>query len=291
MLPDHALHLRLADTRVTVRSNSAQLLQELGGHYREFSGQGGAADILVTVVETGPLSPDLPFAPWTGEDDAAKEEFADLPDGRIVRKRRTGLLLVFGPAGHFVLGPCRRHLDQVVNAINARFADRQFRAGAALFHAAAVCLGEAAVAVAGFAGAGKSTLALEIMRHGASFVSNDRLLVGPVPGFGRDGLMVTGIPRMPRVNPGTLLHNDRHSHPRLFRAGPVSAAGRACRPGGPVLATGRRGGACSLDGHRQPSRPPAGLHEGPGRHVRRRTEAGRTVRLSRAFGPVSGPGA
>jgi HprK-related kinase B len=209
MLPDHALHLRLADTRVTVRSNSAQLLQELGGHYREFSGQGGAADILVTVVETGPLSPDLPFAPWTGEDDAAKEEFADLPDGRIVRKRRTGLLLVFGPAGHFVLGPCRRHLDQVVNAINARFADRQFRAGAALFHAAAVCLGEAAVAVAGFAGAGKSTLALEIMRHGASFVSNDRLLVGPVPGFGRDGLMVTGIPRMPRVNPGTLLHNDR----------------------------------------------------------------------------------
>ncbi|EHJ46667.1 hypothetical protein DFW101_0650 [Solidesulfovibrio carbinoliphilus subsp. oakridgensis] len=207
--PDHALHLRLADTRVTVRSNSAELLQDLDVHYREFPGDGGEADLLVTVVETGPLVPDLPFVPWTGEDDAAKEEFADLPDGRIVRKRRTGLLLVFGSAGHFVLGPCRRHLDQVINAINARFADRQFRAGAALFHAAAVCLGESAVAVAGFAGAGKSTLALEVMRHGASFVSNDRLLVGPDPGSGPGGLIATGIPRMPRVNPGTLLHNDR----------------------------------------------------------------------------------
>lgn len=199
------LNLRLADTRLAVRSNSAELLDALGSHYQDFLGDGGEADIVLTAVDAkvGPV--DLPFVPWAGEDDDAKEEFVDLPDGRVVRKRRTGMLLVFGPGGNFVIGPCRQHVDQVINSINARFADWQFRAKAGLFHAASVCLGTSGLAISGFAGAGKSTLALEILRHGASFVSNDRLLIGPGPD---GGLILTGIPRMPRVNPGTLLHND-----------------------------------------------------------------------------------
>jgi len=201
-----ALNLRLADTRLSVRSNCAALMDALTSHYQDFlDDDGGEADIVVTVVDATAVPFDLPFGPWGGEDDDAKEEFIDLPDGRVVRKRRTGLLLVFGPAGHYVLGPCRQHVDQVINSINARFADRQFRAKAGLFHAASVCLGTSGLAISGFAGAGKSTLALEIMRHGAAFVSNDRLLIGP--GLA-GGLVVTGIPRMPRVNPGTLLHND-----------------------------------------------------------------------------------
>ncbi len=198
-----ALDILLAGVRVRVRSNSEELTAALAGHYREFPGDGGPADIDIAVVESDPPSRSLPFQ--TRDDGAGKEEFLDFPDGRVVRKRRSGLWSVFGRSGNVILGPCRRHLDQVVNSINARFMDRQLQAGACLFHAAGVAMGPVGLAIAGFAGAGKSTLALEIMRHGADFVSNDRLLVGP----GDDGLVLTGIPRQPRINPGTALANDR----------------------------------------------------------------------------------
>ena len=196
------LDILLAGVRVRVRSNSGELTEALAGHYREFPGDGGPIDIEIAVIESHPPSRSLPF--HVRDDGVGKEEFLDFPDGRVVRKRRTGLWVVFGRFGNVILGPCRRHLDQVVNSINARFMDRQLQAGACLFHAAGVALGPAGLAIAGFAGAGKSTLALEIMRHGADFVSNDRVLVGP----GGDGLVLTGIPRQPRINPGTALAND-----------------------------------------------------------------------------------
>ncbi|UJX40337.1 HprK-related kinase B [Desulfovibrio sp. JY] len=204
MMPTLALGLRLADTRVAVRSNSGELMDALTAHYQDFLDEAGNPDIVVTALDGGPVPSVLPFASREGQGEEAKEEYVDLPDGRVVRKRRTGLWLVFGPGGHYVLGPCRQNVDQVVNAVNARCGDRELRAGALLFHAAGVCLGGAGITLSGFAGAGKSTLALEIMRHGASFVSNDRVLIGP----GADGLTMTGIARMPRINPGTLLHNE-----------------------------------------------------------------------------------
>ncbi len=199
------LGLRLGRTGVRLRSNSGAVMDALADHYRDFPGDADAADIEVTVLDHGPVSLDLPFVLWEGADDEAKEEYADLADGRAVRKRRTGMWLVFGRGGHYVLGPCAGHVDQVVNCVNARVADRELRDGALLFHAAGVSVAGAGLAISGFAGAGKSTLALEIMRHGASFSSNDRLLVGP----SEKGLVMTGVARMPRVNPGTLLHNDR----------------------------------------------------------------------------------
>jgi len=198
-----ALDLLLADVRVRVRSNSRELVEALAGRYREFAGDGGPADVEIALIEAAPPAHSLPFR--VRDDGVGKEEFLDFPDGRVVRKRRTGLWIVFGAAGDHIIGPCRRNLDQVANCINARFMDRQLRAGARLFHAAGVALGTSGLAIAGFAGAGKSTLALEIMRHGADFVSNDRVLVGP----GAGGLLLTGIPRQPRVNPGTALANDR----------------------------------------------------------------------------------
>lgn len=202
--PTLSLGLRLGDTHVVVRSNSSRLMDALTAHYRDFLDEAGDPDIVVTALDGGPVPSPLPFCSREGEGGHPKEEYADLADGRVVRKCRTGLWLVFGRAGHFILGPCLRNVDQVVNAINARCGDREMRVGALLFHAAGVCLGQAGLALSGFAGAGKSTLALEIMRHGAAFVSNDRVLIGPGP----QGCVMTGLARMPRVNPGTLLHNE-----------------------------------------------------------------------------------
>lgn len=207
-VPSLTLDLRLGRTRLRLRTNAPDLFEALAGHYREFLDDAGPADLVITALDLGPVPFSLPFSVWQGGDGEAKEEFVDLADGRVVRKRRTGLWLLFGPGGHFVLGPCRHHVDQVVNCVNARAADRELAAGARLLHAAGVAVGQAGLAVSGFAGAGKSTLALELVRRGADFVSNDRLLIGP-SAREANALAMTGVARLPRVNPGTLLHNDR----------------------------------------------------------------------------------
>jgi HprK-related kinase B len=157
--------------------------------------------VLVSAVDGPSPDFDLPFVPH--ESDTGKEEYADLPDGRVVRKRRTGLWLVFGAAGNAVLGPCSAHPQQVVNAVNARLADLELGLGAHLLHASGVALGQTGLALSGLAGAGKTTLALELLRRGADFITNDRLLVRPENG----GLSCLGILRPPRVNPGTILAN------------------------------------------------------------------------------------
>ena len=199
----YALELNLAGVRLSVRSNSPSLIESLSRYYREFAADGGEPDLLVHAVDGPSPAVALPFVPH-GPAGAAKEEYVDLPDGRVVRKRRTGLWLVFGRAGNYILGPCAERPQQVANCINARFVDRELARGARLIHAAGVALGERGLALAGFAGAGKSTLALELMRQGADFVTNDRGLVSREAG----GLFLTGVVRPPRVNPGTILAND-----------------------------------------------------------------------------------
>ena len=200
----YALELLLAGVRLRVRSNSPALINALARHYDAFLHAGNdEPDVTVCAVDGPSPSFDLPFIPNAQND--AKEEYCDLLDGRVVRKRRTGLWLVFGPAGNAVLGPCARQPQQVANCLNARFADWLLRRGAQLIHAAGVAVGRRGLAISGFAGAGKSTLALEIMRHGADFVTNDRALASD----DGNGLLLTGIARPPRVNPGTILANDR----------------------------------------------------------------------------------
>lgn len=199
----HVVDVMPGGTRLRLRTNNFVLAEALGRHFAAFPADDGEPDLVVQAVD-GP-SPDLGLAFVPHESEGGKEEYADLPDGRMVRKRRTGLLLVFGPAGNWIFGPCAAWPQQVVNAVNARLADRELARGAALLHAAAVARGETALALAGLAGAGKTTLALELVRRGADFVTNDRLFVTPDSG----GFGCCGVARPPRVNPGAILANDR----------------------------------------------------------------------------------
>lgn len=169
-----------------------------------------------------------------------KERFADLTSesvsgesasnvgGRLVRKQATGMLFLFGPgagasggiAPNIAIGPCARNRNQVVNFICARYMERRVAAGWLLGHAAGVALdtGERAksLALCGFAGMGKSTLALHLLARGCDFLSNDRVLVEPRPGAAP---VLHGIPKHPRLNPGTALGNPELA-PHLARALP-----------------------------------------------------------------------
>jgi HprK-related kinase B len=59
------------------------------------------------------------------------------------------------------------------------------------------------MAMAGFSGMGKSTLALHLVSKGVTFVSNDRLMISP----GTPAPVMFGVAKHPRINPGTALHN------------------------------------------------------------------------------------
>lgn len=201
----HEINLRFGGCIVRISANDPRVAEALDAYYNSFVETDSAPDIRVTVHET-PVQA-LPFEfvikpPDPGKD-KIKEEFLDLPDGRIVRKRLTGMIFVFGEEDHLAVGPCLDNLNQVVNFINNRYIEWLLCRGCLLGHAAGVMRHGKGLALAGFSGAGKSTLALHIMTHGAAFVSNDRLMIEAR----RDALVMYGVAKLPRINPGTILNN------------------------------------------------------------------------------------
>jgi HprK-related kinase B len=236
----HTLRLRLEELSIELRSNSAEVAEDLRGYFAEFlePRAGGTADLSFLFIDGPVVEPPValaerPAKPGKRRD---KERWEDLPGGaggacgacrpdeapagRLVRKQATGMLFLFGRAGlrqvNMALGPCAENRNQLVNFICARYMERRLASGWALGHASGVAQGGRAVALCGFAGMGKSTLALHLLTRGLDFVSNDRVLIEPGPAGGCLP-MLHGIPKHPRVNPGTALGN-----PDL--AGPLASA-------------------------------------------------------------------
>ena len=192
--------------KIGVRSNSGELIDSLVSYFTGFEADPGVAPDVEVRAHQGPeLKLDVAWTlkePEPGKT-RIKEEYADLPDGRAVRKRLTGMVFLFGGSLNLAVGPCLENDNQVVNFINNRLIQHELDHGALLAHAAGVSLDGKGLALAGFAGMGKSTLALHLMSRGLNFVSNDRLLVREAVGKP----LMRGVPKLPRINPGTALNN------------------------------------------------------------------------------------
>ncbi len=138
-----------------------------------------------------------------------KEHILSLEDGKVVRKVLTGVHLFFAGQRRVCAGPLEDNPNQVVNFINNMFLDYLLAPRGELFHAAGVCQGDLGIGMAGQSGKGKSTLALRLLQRGMDLVSNDRLVVF---NEGRDRLHMHGIPKYPRINPGTVIHQPELRH-------------------------------------------------------------------------------
>jgi len=201
----HQISLAMGDCRFRVETNSEHLARELTTYFAPFLCSFEDADISITALQA-PV-PDLGLAFSVKEPDPGKtkikEEWADLPDGRVIRKRLTGLHFLFGNGQNLAIGDCEANPNQVVNFVNNRFIERKLNDGCLLAHASGVAVCETGMALAGFSGMGKSTLALHLVSKGVTFVSNDRLMVHggtPCP-------TMFGVAKHPRINPGTALNN------------------------------------------------------------------------------------
>ncbi len=209
-LHEAALHetltLAFGDVSTEVRTNSRELKRQLRNYYRGFVCEKKQQPHMnIVAVESSAPQFDCNFIikqPDPGKT-KIKEEYIDFPDGRMVKKRLTGMIFCFGNGLNLALGPCTANPNQIINFINNRYIQWLLNRGFLLGHAAAVEFSSAGVALAGFSGTGKSTLALHLMNRDAKFISNDRLMIK------KDDkkLCMIGVAKLPRVNPGTILNN------------------------------------------------------------------------------------
>lgn len=202
---DQRLGISLAGCRIRINSNSSELVEILRFYFRGFVDNEGSPQITITAINA--VAPRLNVPLLIKEPDAGKakvkEEYCDLPGGRVVRKRLTGMAFVFGGGVNLAVGPVVEQFNQVVNFVNSRFIQWNLRRNGLLLHSAGVAVEGRGLALSGFSGMGKSTLALHMMSRGARFVSNDRLVIHKEG----SGLLMTGVAKLPRINPGTAMTN------------------------------------------------------------------------------------
>ena len=208
--PD-CLCLRVQDYRLALRSNSAALLERLRSyfaHVLEPSCEGAHAEVIA--VERDIVDSGFEFVDWKREPGKTgrKDAIYDFTAGRLVQKVRTGMLFLQSRQALVAAGPCFEYNNQVINFINSQFLNWLQNDAYLLCHAAALSRHGHGLAIAGLSGGGKSTLMLNLLEdESTAFVSNDRLLLHRQAGT----TSAVGIPKLPRINPGTIVNN-----PRLF---------------------------------------------------------------------------
>lgn len=213
LLPD-ALCLQLLDQRLNIRSNSAALLERLRAYFAHvLVPPDDQPEAEVIAIERDVVDLKHAFTDWQREPGKTgrKDAIHDFVGGRLVRKVRTGMLFLQSQHRLIAAGPCLEHDNQVINFVNSQFLNSFQNLGYLLCHAAALSRDGYGLAIAGLSGGGKSTLMLNLLEDAATrYVTNDRLLVRAQSST----VDAVGIPKLPRINPGTIVNNPR-LHPLM----------------------------------------------------------------------------
>ncbi len=198
--------LDLGPVRVRVHSNSEPLLRALADYFAFLPRIDGEVDLDIEAIETPAINLPVAFKAWPREPGklGRKDECYELASARLIRKARTGMLFLQSQAALIAAGPCLKNLNQLVNFINSQAMNRLQHMGHLICHAAAVARADRGLMLAGLSGGGKSSLMLHLMEQASvDFISNDRVFVSPAPA------QAWGTPKLPRINPGTLLSLPR----------------------------------------------------------------------------------
>lgn len=213
-LSESALTLSMDDFNIRIRSNSAELVDKLAAYFTHVHGDGSAPNPTEIIAIEQPAV-DLPigFTDWKREPGKTgrKDSYFDFDGGRLVRKVRTGMVFLQSRQKLIACGPCLHYDNQVINYINSQYMNWLQNHGWLICHAAGIVQDNRCMAMAGFSGGGKSTLMLRLMEQSdRNYLTNDRLFIKSADRHTR----AVGIPKLPRINPGTIVHNPR-LHPLI----------------------------------------------------------------------------
>lgn len=210
-LAEDTLTLTLNACSLRVRSNSTALIKKLGNYFSHVASDYPDVDIEVIAIEQDALNLPLDFKDWKREPrkTVRKDAYIDLADGRLLLKVRTGMVFLQSAAWKIACGPCLSNDNQVINFINSQYMNWLQQHDWKICHAAGIALRDRGLAIAGFSGGGKSTLMLKLLDHKQiSYLTNDRLFIRRQ----NNSMQACGIPKLPRINPGTIIHNPKLSH-------------------------------------------------------------------------------
>ncbi len=203
-------HIRFGEFAIDVVSEDERLIARLNSYYSNFAPTNGSVKkpvrLLHAVVGHEAVPSSVELVPWGTK---GKESYCDIGSRRLIRKDRTGALIVLGGATWRMTGDLHREFSQLLNVICS--ADGVWlleQTGGAMFHASAAVQGGKAIAIIGQSGSGKSSVTVRLLEHGFDFLTNDRLMVSSR----RGRVVADGLPKLPRVNPGTLLASKHTRH-------------------------------------------------------------------------------
>jgi HprK-related kinase B len=206
VLTSAALHLGLGDCSLRLRSNSTALIDGLSDYFGHVAIASRDPDIEIIAIERDAPELGVTFTDWQHEPGKTrrKDSYLDLDGARLVRKVRTGMVFLHGMADRIAAGPCLLYENQVINFINAQYMNWLQNRDWLICHASGLVRDGRCLAMAGLSGGGKSTLMLRMMdTPGVSYLTNDRLFIRS----GDGATEAVGIPKLPRINPGTIVHN------------------------------------------------------------------------------------
>ena len=206
VLAPTALHLGLGGCSLRLRSNSTALIDRLKDYFGHVVIAPRDTDLEIVAVEREVADLGVDFIDWQREPGKTgrKDSYLDLDGARLVRKVRTGMLFLHGMTDRIAAGPCLRYDNQVINFINAQYMNWLQNRGWLICHASGLVRDGRCLAMAGLSGGGKSTLMLRMMDDPrVSYLTNDRLFIRSGDSFTE----ALGIPKLPRINPGTIVHN------------------------------------------------------------------------------------
>ena len=210
-LKNSGITLSIGDFSITIRSNSTALLARLKVYFRHVIATGEPALTRELLAIEAPVDNfGLEFTDWAREPGKAgrKDAYVDFFGGRLVKKVRTGMIFLQSQSRVIAIGPCLENMSQVINFINTQYMNFLQRNDWLICHAAALVREGRAFGIAGLSGGGKSTLMLKMLEaEHTTYLTNDRLFVR-----GTNPVMAAGIPKWPRINPGTALNNPRLAH-------------------------------------------------------------------------------
>jgi HprK-related kinase B len=220
-LCDQLLVLNLEGCVIKLQSNSPDLIKKMTAYFEDCNVINTASDVPVNInmlaIESTPIDLGIDFVDWAREPGKTgrKDEYFEIEKGRLVRKVRTGMVFLQSEETVMAAGPCIEYDNQLTNFINSQYMNWLQNRDWLICHASGMRIAIDAensqgFAIAGLSGGGKSTLMLELMNNEkVSYVTNDRLFAKNQKLKGDGDTLMLGIPKLPRINPGTIVGNPK----------------------------------------------------------------------------------
>jgi len=188
----HLIDLRFGLCAIRIQSNSADIIKLLTGEFSDYLAVEQLPDITINIIQSEPPRFAIPLASTALNPSGWRDEYANVGDGRIIRKPHTGTMFLIGKDSNHAVGRMIENPKQITYFIHNRYIQWLLDRGCLLGHGVGISGKNHGVAIAGLSIIGRSSLGLRLLHCGYDFVSTDRILVSQ---YGR-GLQMHGVPRL-----------------------------------------------------------------------------------------------